>query len=201
MTTEIFTCSYPCLPFCERDILRYAQCRSADTEILALLHSCMEQMQDQLRYKICYCTLPVRTDEAGCDFSLFRADSISLSRHLQNVDQVLLFAATLGIGPDRLLTRASRLSPAQALFYQAIGASQIETLCNQFCQDMTLALNCPLLPRFSPGYGDLPLETQRDIFRLLSCERKIGLTLNESLLMSPSKSVTAFVGISRQTDH
>ena len=51
-------------------------------------------------------------------------------------------------------------------------------------------------PRFSPGYGDLSLEMQRDIFRVLDCPRKIGLTLNESLLMSPSKSVTAIIGIS-----
>ena len=52
-----------------------------------------------------------------------------------------------------------------------------------------------LPPRFSPGYGDLPLSLQRDIFRVLDCPRKIGLTLNESLLMSPSKSVTAIVGL------
>ena len=50
-------------------------------------------------------------------------------------------------------------------------------------------------PRFSPGYGDLPLGTQKDIFALLDCERKIGVTLNDSLLMSPSKSVTAFLGL------
>ena len=50
-------------------------------------------------------------------------------------------------------------------------------------------------PRFSPGYGDLPLETQRDVFRLLDCERKIGVWLNESLLMTPSKSVTAIFGL------
>ena len=52
------------------------------------------------------------------------------------------------------------------------------------------------VPRFSPGYGDFPLEAQKDIFRTLDCSRKIGLTLNESLLMSPSKSVTAIVGLS-----
>ena len=55
--------------------------------------------------------------------------------------------------------------------------------------------------RFSPGYGDLPLDVQKNIFPLLDCERKIGLTLNESLIMSPSKSVTAFVGMARQADH
>ncbi len=50
-------------------------------------------------------------------------------------------------------------------------------------------------PRFSPGYGDLTLLAQKDIFAVLDCGKRIGLTLNDSLLMSPSKSVTAFVGI------
>ena len=50
-------------------------------------------------------------------------------------------------------------------------------------------------PRFSPGYGDLPIEIQKDIFRALDCPRRIGLTLNENLLMSPTKSVSAIIGI------
>jgi len=41
------------------------------------------------------------------------------------------------------------------------------------------------------------LETQRDIFALLDCPRKIGLTLTDSLLMSPVKSVTAVMGIEK----
>ena len=53
-----------------------------------------------------------------------------------------------------------------------------------------------LRPRFSAGYGDLSLSVQKDIFSVLDCARKIGLTLNDSLIMSPSKSVTAVVGIS-----
>ena len=39
---------------------------------------------------------------------------------------------------------------------------------------------------------------QKDIFAALDCPRKISLSLNESLLMSPSKSVTAIIGISAQ---
>ena len=49
-------------------------------------------------------------------------------------------------------------------------------------------------PRFSPGYGDVSLEVQKDFFRLLPCQR-IGLTLMDTLIMSPEKSVTAFIGI------
>ena len=52
-----------------------------------------------------------------------------------------------------------------------------------------------LRPRFSPGYGDLPLEFQRDFFRILRPQRRIGVTLTDACLMVPSKSVTALVGI------
>jgi 5-methyltetrahydrofolate--homocysteine methyltransferase len=71
----------------------------------------------------------------------------------------------------------------------------VRELCDEFCKDIKAELNVNLKPRFSPGYGDLDLSCQKDIFKLLDCSKKIGLTLNDSLLMSPTKSVTAFVGI------
>ncbi|MBR5134836.1 MAG: Vitamin B12 dependent methionine synthase activation subunit, partial [Clostridia bacterium] len=52
------------------------------------------------------------------------------------------------------------------------------------------------MPRFSPGYGDLPLSVQRSVATLLGMEKTLGVCLSDSLLMSPSKSVTAFVGVS-----
>ena len=52
-----------------------------------------------------------------------------------------------------------------------------------------------LKPRFSAGYGDLPLAVQKAIFSALELSQRIGLTLNESLLMTPSKSVTAIFGL------
>ena len=56
-----------------------------------------------------------------------------------------------------------------------------------------------LRPRYSPGYGDLPLAFQQDLFRALDCERRLGLTLTDSLLMVPSKSVTAIIGMKEKT--
>ena len=81
---------------------------------------------------------------------------------------------------------------------QALGAERIEALCDAFCDSLISEKGVLLRPRFSPGYGDLPLEVQKDIFSLLECHKRIGVSLNESLLMSPSKSVTAFVGLEVQ---
>jgi cobalamin-dependent methionine synthase I len=52
-----------------------------------------------------------------------------------------------------------------------------------------------LRPRFSPGYGDLSLSVQSDLLNVLDARRNIGLTLSDSLMMIPQKSVTAIVGL------
>ena len=49
--------------------------------------------------------------------------------------------------------------------------------------------------RFSPGYGDLPLSTQPVLLGALDAGRLLGITLSPALLMSPTKSVTAVVGL------
>ena len=88
-----------------------------------------------------------------------------------------------------------RLSPARAVMLQALGTERVESLCDIFCEDFGIDNSVVLKPRFSPGYGDLSLDTQKDIFSVLNCPKNIGVYLNDSLLMSPSKSVTAFAGI------
>jgi hypothetical protein len=51
-----------------------------------------------------------------------------------------------------------------------------------------------LKKRFSAGYGDLLLETQKTIHRLLQLDR-IGIRVTESCMLLPEKSVTAVTGI------
>lgn len=194
----IVTKTYTSPPFCEKEILRYAGCGAPDTDMQQLLGLCMEEAQNQLTYKVCYRELPVTITEAMCDFGIFCARSEKLAHHLAGCDAVLLFGATVGIELDRLIAKYGRISPAKALMLQAIGAERIEALCDVFCHDYAGEQGVELRARFSPGYGDLPLEVQKDVFRVLDCSRKIGLSLGGSLLMSPSKSVTAFVGVVNQ---
>lgn len=193
MSQVIFVKTYEEPIFCEREILRYAGCKKADVGMEALLKECIEEAREKLTYKVCYIELPVIIEEHTCDFDVFRVQSEKLTRYLRGCDRAVVFAATVGVEMDRLIAKYSRLSPSKALFFQALGAERIEALCDRFCEDMATQFGQKALSRFSPGYGDLPLSCQKDIFSVLDCERKIGLTLNDSLLMSPTKSVTAFV--------
>ena len=155
----------------------------------------MRAIEETAQYKVCFAAFPLDVVGETCNIGGFAFQSAQLAKNLAGCHSVLLFAATVGVGVDRLLQRLQRLSPAQAFLAQAAGAERVESLCNRFSAWYEGARAVRLRPRFSPGYGDLSLEEQRAVFALLSPEQKIGLTLNESLLMSPSKSVTAFAGI------
>lgn len=191
------------IPVCEKEILRYAGCKSLDEELLQLLHLCLEEVLPKLTYKVCHIELPLYIEEDLCDFGCIQVKSKHLAKNLSDCESVILFAATIGVEIDRLIAKYGRISPTKALLMQAIGAERIEGLCDAFenqMREISTLEGKEFCPRFSPGYGDLPLEMQKDIFRVLDCSKHIGLSLNESLLMSPSKSVTAFIGVKKTSD-
>ncbi len=183
----IYTVSYEAPLINRSEILRYAGVKYSSAETEALLDRCLDRL-DCFSYRVCYTELPAK--------NIFNITSETLNTALRGCDSAVVFAATVGIEIDRLIARYSAVSPAMAVMLQAMGAERVESLCNTFCKD--IARGRSTKPRVSAGYGDLPLELQKDIFAMLDCPKRIGLTLNESLLMSPSKSVTAIFGVKNE---
>ena len=125
-------------------------------------------------------------------------ESEGLVRNLTGCCGAVLLAATIGPACDMLVRRASITSAADAAVYQAAGAAAIEAFLDDYNDKLKASYEARglfLRPRFSPGYGDLKLEHQKDWFRLLDITKQIGIELTDSLLMVPTKSVTAIIGI------
>lgn len=199
MIGTVYTKTYSSPPIDRKEILRYAGVREDTSEITALLEECLCECDGKLTYNVCYAEFDITRHNGFTDMAFFRTDSKMLSENLAGCASAVLFAATVGIGIDRLIARFGTVSPAKALMLQAIGAERIESLCDAFCKDMAECfdrMGRKLHKRFSPGYGDLPITVQKDIFSVLDCPRRIGLCLNDSMIMSPTKSVTAFMGVS-----
>lgn len=188
---------YPALPLRDREIARYAgipldEGREMIEEAKALAAGCLSG-------RVCWETFPCSAQANRLDLGFAVTHSAGLAKNLRGCGSIVLFAATVGPGIDRLTERYRRISPAKALLLHALGAEAVEAVCDRFNAELA-GLYPALRPRFSPGYGDLPLELQRDVFRALQPERRIGVTLLDSLMMTPSKSVTAIIGIEeRQT--
>ena len=194
--------AYAAPPVDRREIIRYMGAKELTEELEALLDECLVEAEGRLRYSVCWQEIPVTVTGNTVELGCMAAESTSLANRLAGCDRAVLFAATVGLELDRLIARYSRLQPVKGLIFQAIGAERVEALCDAFSADVrrwAQEMGCCTRPRFSPGYGNVPLTLQTDIFRLLDCSRKIGLSLNSSLLMTPSKSVTAVIGIGQGT--
>nr|WP_283243586.1 vitamin B12 dependent-methionine synthase activation domain-containing protein [Feifania hominis] len=126
--------------------------------------------------------------------------SRGLIRHLAGCDEIILFAATLGAGVDRLIQRASVADMGRAVVLQACAASMIESYCDERQAQLLenyLVQGRHFKPRFSPGYADFSLTYQRDILQLLDAPKRMGLTATESCMLAPTKSVTAIIGVTQ----
>lgn len=132
-------------------------------------------------------------------FGNLQVESKNLSKNLRGCDKIVLFGATLGIGVDQLIARASLTDMAKAVVLQACAAALLEEYCDECQAAIAEELREEgryLRPRFSPGYGDFSIEHQKNLIRMLDCAKTIGLTMTDSYMMSPTKSVTAVIGAS-----
>ena len=185
------------IPFDEKEILRYALMPSTAPAPDELpLEECLKAARSAVRCRAVWQRYPLEWGGDELDLGFAKTASRHLRRHLEGCAEILLFACTAGSEIERRINREKLVSPVRGLLMSAIGSQQVEGACDRLFN--LLAAKHPekqLVTRYSPGYGDLPLEIQKDVFRALDCERSIGVTLTESLLMQPSKSVTAVIGM------
>ncbi len=183
--------------FNRREILRYAQSPGCtDEKMLSVMEACIKECAAlaSLGYRVSYCELPIVSldEESGeIDMEHIKVTSRSLAANLSGCKEVVVFAASIGPGIDRLIKKYTKLDPVKALFFQAIGAERVESLCEAFMESYPQKLR----PRFSPGFGDLALSIQPDVLAVANARKNLSITLDDGFLMSPSKSVTAFAGI------
>lgn len=197
--SSVYTKTFNSPPLDRGEILRYASVKEHLPQVEKLINECLLEVEEKLSYKVCYAHFPISFCENAIDLSFVKVKSKSIEDILSKCHSIVLFSATIGIELDRMIFKYGKISPTKALILQAIGAERIESLCDEFSLFIESEYGCTT-PRFSPGYGDLPIDFQKDIFRVLEPSRKIGLSLNESMLMTPSKSVTAIIGISNNSE-
>ena len=186
--------------------LGYRRTTPPEADVSALMEKAASEMQAVMKaqsvFEVFDLTVgSIRPSDYSTTVSLRFADvtlqSRDLGRNLAGCSKVALLAATIGPQVDSLIRRHSSLNPVYASILQATGAMYIEELVdliNAEIKKIAEADGLKTRPRYSPGYGDVPLQVQKDFFRLLPCTR-IGLTLMDTLIMAPEKSVTAFVGL------
>jgi hypothetical protein len=172
-----------------------------DEGTLNLINRAFEELGKVADKRIVYRTFPISLREVNTiiiDNSL-KIESKSLSKTLKGCKELLMLGATLGTGVDRVMKRASISEMSYAVVLQASAAALLEEYLDEWQVSMKENLNkrgLYIRPRFSPGYGDVPLTIQGQVLAMLEAQKKIGLTMTDNGLLAPLKSVTAFIGVS-----
>lgn len=160
-----------------------------------LIDFCEKRLINTMNCRFC----AVKTDivygaEAGIiDVGFGEFYSLSLYENLYGCKKAFIFAVTIGLEVDRLLARLYISSPSEHFITDALASAYAEAACNS--ANEILAKGCNLKRRFSPGYGDFPLELQPHILKSVNAEKYLNITLSKALMMTPKKSITAIAGI------
>lgn len=179
-------------------VVRYAGIANGSVPegVSELIDKCLPVVNRAAKYKACYLETSVEVRDNEIDFGCMSVESKNLSTILKGCEKAILLVATAGIELDMIVKRAEVTSKAEALILNSIAIAGIEkymVVLNQFFKEQYSGYE--LRPRFSPGYGDVPLELQKDLLAILDSKRKIGVALGDTLLMTPTKSVSAIIGI------
>ncbi|QIB68543.1 methionine synthase [Aminipila butyrica] len=172
-----------------------------DPASLQLIDTCCEMVLSAAVPRQVHRVFPLERQQEGGFYLSNPQNSLAgqaITDHLQGCTHCLLLAVTLGVQVDNLIRRAQVTDMAKAVALDACASSLVEDICDQINDQLQAEYaqqGMDLTFRFSPGYGDFPLESQRLFSQLLEMGKKIGLTHSREHLLLPRKSVTALIGI------
>ncbi|MBR5506095.1 MAG: Vitamin B12 dependent methionine synthase activation subunit [Clostridia bacterium] len=185
----------------QKEILRYMGHRGeASMETDMLIYSLMEEVRQKAMPRGAFVLKKLERLRIGN----MNIASKNLAKNLDGCEMVILFAITCGAQVDRLIASKSSTEPSKALAISAIATTLCEAYADSLCGELKAYFakqGLYLRPRFSPGYGDFALEFQKDIVTMTEASKRCSITLTDSLMLVPSKSVTGIIGIGKEMTH
>lgn len=189
----------------KQEVIRYLGMNKSETinSIDRLIDEITNKLLAEVSPKCAYKKYDITVLDNTVEIDGIKIESVKLSNHLKGCKSAYLFVATLGLAADNCIRLYSTTNMSRCAVAQAVCTALIENYCNEQqarIADIELKNGKFLRSRFSPGYGDFPLEHQKDILPRLEASKRVGITLTDSLLMVPTKSVSAIIGVTDSKD-
>lgn len=159
---------------------------------LSILERCISEVRAAASPKACAAEVEVSVCGDVVSIGEIEVRSRNLAKNLEGCTRAAVMAVTLGVGVDMLLRRKSVTSPSEHFVCDGVASALAEAAADE--AERIFLEGGGHRPRFSPGYGDLSLDVQRDVLSLCDAERLLGIRLTDTLLMIPTKSITAIIG-------
>ena len=176
---------------------------AVDEKTEALVRISFEELDRVAKSRIVYRIFELETaGDGGIKIGDLSIASKNLAKNMQGCERAVMLGATLGIEVDMLMKRYSLTEMTKAVVLQACGAAMLEEFLDGWQAEFEREAEKEgyyLRPRFSPGYGDFDIAHQEEFLRILDSAKKIGLTMTDGYMLTPTKSVTAVIGMSKES--
>lgn len=185
-----------------KEALRYMGYRgqSMDGNMEKLLNACIDEVAVISKKCFVYEIFDIDRNEEGLCLkgTTLVLHGEDILAHLSKAEKCAVMAVTLGLEVDKRIAFYSKTDLTKGLIFDACAAAAVESLCDMVqgkIEAEAKSMGLETTSRYSPGYGDFSIEIQKEIAKVLKTYKRIGLSVNESSIMIPRKSVTAFIGI------
>ena len=160
------------------------------------------ELEEVIRPRGVWGRFPVDVRPDGIAVAGFTVPGADLGKLLARCKECFLMAVTLGSEADRAILRAQKRNMLDGMMLDACASVRADAFCDETEAQVMAELGSGeyLTMRYSPGYGDAPLQVSEDIIAALDATRRIGLSMTKSFMMTPVKSITAFIGVSGQKE-
>lgn len=189
------------------EVLRYLGYRNQviDENILRLIDECIDETRYLAESRYVYKFFEIDNDNGKITLrnSKIELSGKNIFDHLKDSKVCILMSATTGSAIDMKIRYYEKINMTKALILDACASTAIEEVCDNAGSEIKEKLinqNKTITSRFSPGYGDLPMDLQRQFILVLEAGKAIGLTASSSNILIPRKSVTAIMGIIDKND-
>lgn len=176
--------------------------KAIDERTLRLIQECFEELERIADVRFIYRIFELSDIENDrIQIGHLKIHSQKLSKNLKGCEKIVFFAVTLGTSVDLLMRKYEIVNITKAVVFQAAAAAFLEEWCNRIQKEIEVTQNKEgyyIRPRFSPGYGDFHIQHQKDVLQMLDAPKKIGLTMTDACMLTPIKSVTAVIGLSKE---
>lgn len=175
--------------------------RAIDEQTEELIRDSFKELEQVSRAKFIYRIFEI--SELNSDelmIGTMKVYSKHLCKNLKGCHAAFLICATLGAGVDMLMKRYTVTNMAKTAVLQACATTLLEEYCDNIQKQLAdmLEHNEYLRARFSPGYGDFSITYQKEILRMMNASKEIGLSLTDGYMLTPTKSITALIGITNE---
>lgn len=189
----------------ENEVLRYLgyKGQKIEEELLLKIQDTIEEGKKLFAPKIIYKEYPIKILENGVEVvgTTLVLEGNDIKKLLIDSNRCILMAATIGNYIEKKIRLYERIDLTRAMILDSVSITAAEDLCDKVCdlieKDIIEGFE-ELTFRYSPGYGDLSLNIQKNFIEVLDATRKIGVNVSEHMLLFPRKSVTAIVGIRKK---